>query len=399
MPSAKAAGGDRVTIKRLNNKKGAALVTALMITTILLGLTICLSFASVGEVQNANRFRDSTSAFWAAEGAVQRFLQDTTMLDDADQTVTIGTHSVFLSKDDSDPVTRVVTATGTANGITRSIEVTFPAIPPSLFDNTMSSGGGVTLDGFIAGIDVDGKTRLSGVYDDQGFITNATFEDKEEAVSGDLTTLEYPDADENGTADEFSDFVAYNRQFVDPDDPNYTGEYTADEVLHIEGNDTVNIWPDADLADKKIIFVEGSAPGEGDVNIWFDSSWQADQNVTVISTGSVNYIQPLQNPSADSQLNTISWDNYNEAAILFSSHSGVTYTHAEANYGSIISLSKTEGNLIANDDVNLDLILVWKEFDYENPVDDEGLVPPAFQGLVGGASDGYSSDAASWTEI
>ena len=81
--------------------------------------------------------------------------------------------------------------------------------------------------------------------------------------SSDLTTLEYPDTNENDTPDEFDDFVAYNRRFVDPDDPDFTGDYTEDEVLHIEGNDTVNIWPDSDLAGKKIIFVEGTAAGEG----------------------------------------------------------------------------------------------------------------------------------------
>ena len=388
-----------MTIKRLNNKEGAALITALFVVTVLLGLTVCLSLASVSEVHNSNRFLNSAEAFWAAEAAMNQFMEDTALLDGGDQTLTFGPNSVILTKDDSDPQTRVVTASATADGITRSIEMEFPAMPPSLFDNTLSSGGGFVLDGFIAGVDVDGKTRLSGAFDDQGIWTGATFEDKEENVDSSLTTLEYPDTNDNGTEDEFADFVAYNRRFVDSDDPDYTGDYTEDEVLHIEGNDTVNIWPDADLAGKKVIFVEGDAAGEGDVNIWFDSTWQSDQNVTVISTGSVNYIQPLQNPAAESQLNTISWDNYNEVAVLYSTHSGVTYSHGGATFGSIISLSKTEGNLIANDDVSMDLILVWKEFDYENPVDDEGLVPPAFQGLISGGSTGYSSTPSSWSEI
>jgi len=386
-------------IKKLNNERGVALLTSLYVVTVLLGLTVCLTMSSVSEVHSSNRFLNDTKSFWAAEGAINQFTQNTAMLDGGDLTVTIGEHSVFLAKDDSDPTSRVVTATGTANGVSRSIEVTFPAIPPSLFDNTISSGGSFILDGFIAGVDVDGKTRLSGIFDDQGFWTGANFEDKLENQTVDETTLEYPDTDGNDTPDEFSDFVAYNRQFVDPDDPDFTGEYEEDEILHIEGNDTVNIWPDTDLDGVKVIFVEGTAEGEGDVNIWFDSTWQADQNVTVISTGAVNYIQPLQNPAANSQLNTISWDNYNEASILYSTHSGVTYTHGSANYGSIVSLSQTDGNLVANEGVSMDLIMVWKDLDYEDPIDDDGFAPPAFQGLIGGGSAGFSSTPASWTEI
>ena len=153
------------------------------------------------------------------------------------------------------------------------------------------------------------------------------------------------------------------------------------------------------MAGKKIVYVEGTSAGAGDVNVWFDSTWTANQNLTVISTGSVNYIQPLQNPSANSQLNTISWDNYNEFAVFLSAHSGVTYTGKKAYYGSIVSLSNTKGNVIANQGMNLDLIFVWKQFNYQSPIDANGLVPPAFQGLIAGAASGYSTTPSSWAEL
>lgn len=385
-------------LNKRNNEKGAALVVSMFALTALFGLTASFALTSTAELGNSSRHRDSTEAFWIAEAGINRFLQDTTLLDGGDQTVNIGSHSVALSKDDSDSQQRIVTATATVDGVERSIQVTFPANPPSLFDNTLSSGGNIDLDGFIAGLTVDGQTRLSGQFHDNGFWTSGSFDDKQENISSSLTTLQYPDMNNNGTSDEFSDFVAYNSAFVDPTDPNYTGEYSADEVLHIQTDGTVNLWPFSDLQGKKVVFVEGSTAGAGDVNIWFDTSWLADQNITVISTGSVNYVQPLQNPAANSQLNTISWDSYNELAILYSTHSGVTYTHDEAHYGSIISFSQTSGLLVSNSDVSLDLILVWKQFDYENPIDDNGAVPPAFQGLISGGGGGYSSEPDSWIE-
>jgi len=47
----------------------------------------------------------------------------------------------------------------------------------------------------------------------------------------------------------------------------------------------------------------------------------------------------------------------------------------------------------------LSTILPIRQFDYENPVDENGLVPPAFQGLIAGGSSGYSSNPSSWSEI
>lgn len=384
-------------IRKLNNK-GGVFLTSLFVLTILIGLMASVFVSSMSELNGSKRFRDATAALWTAEAGISRYIQDTTLLDDADQTISVGVNSVFISKDDSDSQRRIVTATGTSNGVSRQIEVEFPTLPPGLFDNTLSSGGDITLNGFIAGVTVNGKTRLSGEFDKNGFLTNANFEDKQEGVASNLTTLEYPDLNENDESD-FDDFVSYNRRFVDSDDPDFTDEYSEDEVLHIQTNDTVDIWPSSDLAGKKVIFVEGSEAGNGNVNVWFDTTWAADQNVTIISTGSVNYVQPLQSPSANSQLNTISWEDYNEFAVLYSSHSGSTYTNKQANFGSLVSLSKTKGNLIANEGINLDLIFVWKQFDFESPVDDEGLVPPGFQGLISGGSGGYSTTPSSWAEI
>lgn len=386
-----------IRFARKPNNKGSALIISLFVLTILFGLTASFAISSIRELSMTNRFHNSAAAFWSAEAGLSRFLKDPTLLNSGPQTITLGSYSVDLAKTDTSQY-RIVTATGSANNVTRQLELRFPATPPGLFDNNISSGGGIILDGAIAGMTVKDKTRISGVYDDQGWFTTANFDDKQENVSTTDTTLLYPDTDSDTDSD-FTDFVNYNRRFVDPADPQYTNEYSASEVLHIQSNNTVNIYPSSALVGKKVVFVEGASAGQGDVNVWFDSTWAAEQNLTVISTGSVNYVQPLQNPSANSQLNTISWDNYNEASIFYSSHSGVTYTNKEAYYGSIVSLSKSKGNVIANTGMHLDLIFVWKEFNYDSPIDENGLVPPAFQGLVSGTPSGYKTTPSSWAEL
>ncbi|MCA9400911.1 MAG: hypothetical protein KC713_04750 [Candidatus Omnitrophica bacterium] len=376
---------------KFGQRDGSALIFSLIVLTVIFTLTAGFALSNTNELNHAIRYRNEAGSFWLAEAGVQQFLYDTTMLDGGEQTLMIGSHNVYLSKDDTDASKRVLSVTGSFNGINRTIQVEFPTNPPGLFDNTISTGGNIRLSALFAGLDVNDKTRLTGTFQKSGFGVVGDFEDKIEGVSSSETTLTYPDADNNGTPDEFNDFVEYNRDVVAGYDPS--------EVVYIPSDSKVSVFPSASLVGKKIIYVEGSTPGSGDVDIYFDTSWAANQNVTVISTGSVNYVQPLQNPASNSQLNTISWDDYNEGAILYSSHSGVTYTHEEANLGSIVSFSETSGAFIANGDINCNLAIVWKQFNWENPLDENDAVPPGFEGLISGGGGGYSSTPTEWQEI
>jgi hypothetical protein len=380
-------------IRPANNERGAALVLGYMVLTVVFTLTTGLALSNVTELNSANRYRNTTSAFWAAEAGINRYISDTAMLNSDSQLLSIGNTTVLVSKDDTQPGIRLVTAEGFANGSTRTIRATFPANAPGAFDNTLSAGGNLTFNFFLlAFLDINQKTRLTGTYSQSGFgFGGGQLEDLVEGVDPGLTTLTYPDADNNGTPDEFGDFKAYNQQILSTYDP--------DDVVYITQDSSVNILPSSNLVGKKILYVEGSAPGTGDVNIYFDTTWAANQNLTVISTGSVNYIQPLSNPSSNSQLNTISWDDYNEGSVFLSAHSGVNYTHDDANYGSIVALSVTSGSVIANDDVTANFAAVVKRFNYENPMDEDGNVPPGFEGLVGIGGGGYSSTPSDWQEI
>lgn len=372
------------------NDRGAVLVISLFTMVILFGLTASFALSTVGELSLANRNRDATRAFWAAEAGLNRFLQDTDMLNGIDTTTfDIGGTTVTLSKVDGSE--RLVTASANVNGTTRQLQLTFPQNPPRIYDNSIASGGDIHLDALFAVLDVNDTAKISGSYTKDGFFASADFENLVEGEDPNETTIKYPDADGNGTADEFNDFVQFNRDIVSLYDPS--------EVVYLTTDSTVFIFPHDTLIDKKVVFVEGSTPGSGDVEIFFDSTWAENQNLTVISTGSVSYLQPLQNPSANSKLNTISWDFYGEASILYSSHGGVNYTHDAAHIFTVLAYSKTKGNMVANEGVNAYMALATKQYDFANPLDSDGHVPPGFQGLVTGGILGYSDTPSQWQEI
>lgn len=371
------------------NKKGASLLYGYLVLSVLLTLSAGFALSTASELNNTKRFRDYTKAFWLAEAGVARFRKNQTMLDTTNPVnIYFGSNYVTLLKDDTDSQNRIVTATGHVGSITRQLAITFPAKPPKVFSNTMSSGGNLKLLGLIAKLEVYGPTRLTGTFSKSGIGASGWFEDKQEGISTNETTLKYPDADGNGTSDQFNDFVEFNRDIA--------SNYPPSEVVYIQSDNTQIVIPNRSLAGKKILFVEGSQPGTGNVNILFDASWQSEQNLTVISTGTVEYVQPLQT-ATNSQLNIIAWDDYKEASILYSSHKGVTYAHDAANFYSIFEYSVTSGNLIANNGINANEALSWKRFDYADPVAN-GSVPPGFQGLLAQAPPGYATTPDLWEE-
>lgn len=259
---------------------------------------------------------------------------------------------------------------------------------PAFFRNTFSSGGDLDLYGIFAGAYAHGITWLSGVYDREGWFQNMGFDTKLENVPQDRTTLRFPDVNNNGTPNEFNDFVLFFQNEVQQYDPS--------EVVWLQTDGTVNIWPRRDYADKKIIFVEGSSPGAGDVNIWFDSGswWESGQDVTIVSTGEVNYIQPLQNPS-DNRLSVICWDDYSEGAIIYSAHRSVIGTQGVADLTYIIALIDVTGAIFANSHVDIHSSLVRADFYHDNTLNG-GNIPPGLTPLCG--NNYYIGDIISWRE-
>jgi hypothetical protein len=373
------------------NERGVALAIAIMVSGVLVTLSLGFVTSTVTELRTAQHYRNTTKAFWMASSGIQEVLNNPNYLDSGAKVINFGSYSVVVTKDDSNPSRRVVRAVSQVGTARRGIEVTFPGMPPSLFGNTMTSGGNYTLSGLLARLDVNGKTRIGGTYTKTGIASEANFQDKLSGQGTASTTLKYPDANGNGTSDEFADFVQYYR--------NEINTRPAAETVWVQPanpNATVVIYPNQQLANKRIIFID-APEGKGDVNIMFDASWRQNENLTIVTTGDIAYVQPLQN-GVNSKLNLVSWKDYNEASILYSAHNGVTYAHQDADYFSVLSYSHTTGNIVANRDINAFEALTWKVFDFTSPIDGDGNVPPGFSGLIAQSAGGYSSTPDSWKE-
>lgn len=375
-------------MKKLNNK-GVALITAYFVMFILMALSVSLALSTVTELNNARRYRDSTAAFWLAEAGVSRLLRHHTMLEGHNfLSVVYGNGTIEFRKNDAHPSVRVVTLTGIANGVKRSIQLEYPANVPDIFNRTLSVGGNIDIKGAKSTLMVNGKLRLSGRVKDTSKHSILFMEDKRENVNVNSVTLNYPDADKNGRADEFSDFVAVNRDLI--------AGYPKEEVVYIQGSDTYTIVPNQALADKKIIFVEGRE-GKGDVVVQFDGAWAPNQNITIIATGTVTYNQAGLE-GQNSKVNIIAWGDYFETAVLPSSHNGLIYTHGTAHFDEIHDASVTNGCVIANKGIVINEVWSNKTFNYSDPRVD-GVLPPGFEGLLKNNWFGYSSVPSSWKEI
>jgi len=377
------------------NNKGSALVLSLLVLTVLIILSSGFFLMAGNELNVAKRYRDSTAAFWLAEAGINRFKENMALLDggalNVDFSDTYPNYLFSLSKSDTSS-DRTVTAVGTVNNISRSVVIKYQPNPPNVFNTTISSGGNIIFTGNNGQLDVYGSVDITGVYSEAGTNLDEWFEDKDEGVVSTSATFTIPDVDSNGTPDEFSDFVSFYQ--------NLASTYLSDEVVYIVDDGTQVITPNESLAGKKIIFVEGSSAGTGDVSIVFGASWADDQNLTIISTGTVDYTQALTN-AADSTLNIIAWEGYTESAVLEGQHNGVIYTHGIASIESISADSQTIGSIIANDGITIDIDnadVVNKSIMYESPMDGN-MVPPGFEGLQSDAPAGYYSEPYYWGEI
>jgi len=351
------------------NNRGSALILSYLITIVLILLGSAYMASSITENAISRRYVDSRRAFWIAEAGLAQAYHD--WIDNPDYSGgsgSFGGGSYTVSKDVYSPE---VTVTATFGSSQQVLSASFVRIPLP-FENTLSCGSDLTLSGFFARVEVYDRTRISGSYSEK-WGAHGWFEDKQEGVSQEQTTITIPDYNNNGVADEFGDFVEFGREAV--------ASYPSDEVVYIQTNGTVNIFPNQNLIDKKIVFVEGTSPGMGNVNIFFDASWQEGEDLTVISTGDIAYIEPLQFQE-EARLSTISWGDYNEASVFRSEHESVVYAHNDANFIDILDWGSTTGNIIVNDDVSLMEILTYEKYYYSDRAFN-GDLPPGFQYLSG----------------
>jgi len=348
-------------------KRGSALVLFYFIATTLTVLGAVSLSRSVSETSITEHYTDGVRAFWIADAGMNQAYYNwaNAIAQPAGSTnFSGGSYTIDVTN------LPLVSVNGSFSGTEMTISAFFMGLPLA-FENTLSVGGDLSLLGILARAEVYGRARISGNYTKSGWGASDYFEDLVTGVAQGTTTIPIPDYNINGTGDEFDDFVVFGQNAV--------GSYEADEVLYIQGDDTVNIFPSQSLEGIKVIFVEGSTPGAGDVNIFFDGTWEEDEDLTIISTGTVTYVQPLQFQE-DARLSTVSWDNYNEISIFRSEHESVVYTHDDALFIDILDWGSTTGNIIANGDMSMLEILTYERFYYSARASN-GDVPPGMQWL------------------
>ncbi|MDD5245797.1 MAG: pilus assembly PilX N-terminal domain-containing protein [Candidatus Omnitrophica bacterium] len=348
------------------NNRGVALILFYSVVAVMTIMGSAFFAGTISENQLTQKYANSTRAFWIAEAGLNQAYYN--WVNNIAQPVgavnfSEGTYSIDTSNLPN------VTVTGTVNNAQRSVSAFFMGIPLA-FQNTISIGGDMALTGLLARAEVYGKTRISGNYT-KTFGASDYFEDKQTGVSSTGTTIPIPDYNTNGTPNEFADFVLFGQKAVQDCDPN--------EVVYVKNNGTVNIFPNQSLIGKKLIYVEGSAPGEGNVNIFFDGNWQDNEDLTIISTGAITYVEPLQ-VQENARLSTVSWGNYNEASIFRSQHESVIYTHSNSNFVDILDWGSTSGNIIVNGNLSLLEVLTYERYYYSSRAQD-GDLPPGFQWL------------------
>ena len=351
-----------------------------MIVSALTILSVAFVARSVSEGNIAKRYVDSTKAFWIVEAGLAQGYHDwlsNSTYSGGTATFAGGSYAVAKTAGLSP-----VTVTGTVGGVQRTIKAYFVGIS-STFNNMLSTGGNLNLNysGLLGGaiFNVNGNTVYFGEYTKDPRVTANFNPAPRETDNQDEVTIGIPDYDQDGTGDpygtvDFDDFRLFGRQAVQGYPPN--------EVIYLTpaAGQTVIIYPNhSAYLGKKVIFVEGPSQGEGDVAIIFDATWTPSQDLTIISTGTINYLEPLNFPG--SRLNIIAWEGYNEGSVLLSNHEGVTYSHSDATYVDRYELGFTTGNIIANGNLTFNERWSYETLNYSNRAAN-GDLPPGFQWLT-----------------
>ncbi len=384
--------------KRLfGETRGVAIVTVMVLTLVLLTLGATFLRLATFERLSANEEIQRAQAFYLAEAGVERAIAFLRVAGNEHSTGTLYTNEPFANgtytvtaADDLDSGIKIITSTGTFAGEQKTITVEVQLLP-AFFRNTFSSGGDLDFYGILAAAWAHGTTWLSGVYDRHGWLQNMRFDTLVQNVDPNETTLRFRDMNENDVPNELEDFVLFFENALLECNPGETA------LIQTGAGGTVDIWPSRDHVGKRIIFVKGPDGAEdtgGNVDIYLGASWADGQDLTIVSTGEVNYIQPLQNPST-SRLSVISWDDYTEGAIIFSAHRSVIGTQGTADFSYLFAWVTVYGSVFANQNINIQEGVVMANFWHDDRLN-VGDVPPGLRPLS--TNNYFLGEIISWEE-
>jgi len=406
------------------NKRGVVLILSYAVIATLTLLAAAYLTSSISERNIVKRSSDAKRAFWIAEAGMSRTYRD--IVNQAIGVPAAG-DTIELDEvefpDDSNQffqITLVGQPYGTeirATGIIKDPDNPSEVIAeravsgvalwiPNPLQNTISTGGDLIAEGFFGFIGVEGKTRISGGLIDNGTLLTLQFEDKEEGSELVDTTIQIPDFNNNGTPDEFGDFVSMGRnavqiyvpQTIDWDSLEPGVPHYFDQAVYLKSNDAAYIFPAPELfAGKKILYIEGDNPGDGDAFVFFDTTLLPDEDVTIISTGKATYYYPLVRGAENSRVNFMSWDDYYRTSAIGTFYTGSAYTHGKATMETFALGAMSTANIIANDDITLREVLVLDHYRFSDRAI-SGDLPPGFQ-LLGSSSPTDTPKLEGWEEL
>ena len=105
-------------------QEGAALIFALFIGGVLISIIIALSSIFIGRLKTVSEIRNSSSAAYAADSAIEWCIFKSRHTGTTVSGPTLGNGAVFVLSGNCS--TGIVKITGTFQGITRAFEITFP---------------------------------------------------------------------------------------------------------------------------------------------------------------------------------------------------------------------------------------------------------------------------------
>ena len=366
-------------MNKLNNK-GSILLIATIVLYLVIVLGVNFSMVNINELNYSRQYYHSATAFWLAEAGINMYIANPGLLDNEPSLeIEYGNGKIILTRDDSQPSFRYINAIGINGVAKRKIQIAYPAYVPDAYKNSMSTNGNIEINGSKTMAFVNGNTRVSGSITGTSQNANVIIDDAKQGVDQHLTSLTYSNTSDDNAKNVF---INNNKSLI--------ASYPPDEVLIINNADSYTLSPDA-VKGKKIVYLEGN----GIINT--SGLVQSNQNLTIITSGSVTFNQDGNQPP-NSQLNIIAWDGYNETASASSTYRGLIYTHGKATFDNIKADSVTNGGVIADGGIILGDIWSTKIFNYAD-MTSNGFYPAGFENLSGGSTMGVASKPISWREL
>lgn len=355
----------------VNNKKGAALITALFV--VLLGVTLgtIFVFRASTDLTIAFNHKKSVQSLYTAATGIERALWGLKVGNNgptwrpANFSGSLSGGSYNFSITDHSINQIEIISTGNIGASTKTIRQRSLKIDTTYL-NSLVSKGDISLTGaqtsflfwtWNSYLNINGPVTTEGSIN-IGINTTINGTQTEGAV---VNMPDYPnvgvDVDGDGNVNERDDFIGYYTGWTDGGGTYHDGIVPNDGNHRYIGDQDFNPSAASGLADKDIIFVgDGGVGSPGNANILINAGWWGGgaKDLTVVATGDINITIPAN--GSDDRLTLIAWEDTNIPLDLGSWHDVNLIMYANENvdikFGGAIN-----GTIVAGGDINIDTVL------------------------------------------